>query len=175
LIRRLTLCFSIISIAQGSSAFMVVTGACTRGPRTHLCVGGSGLRSAANPGQPLLKWPACPHWKHAFGFGLCSRRTSLSAVIRASCCLSFLPQTQLKTSVQCKPWRAFYWRVLKTNFSVICTAQETLLSPTKFQRIKLRWTREVGSRERATEWQPIVMGQYCDTSWDGKAKHQVRW
>jgi hypothetical protein len=34
LIRKLTLCFSIVSITQGSSAFMVVTGAWMGGPET---------------------------------------------------------------------------------------------------------------------------------------------
>jgi hypothetical protein len=48
LIRRLILCFSIISIAQVSSPFMVVTGACMGGPRTHHWVGGSGLGSSGN-------------------------------------------------------------------------------------------------------------------------------
>jgi hypothetical protein len=40
-IRRLILCFLIVSIAQGSSVFMVVTGAWMGGPRTCHWVGGS--------------------------------------------------------------------------------------------------------------------------------------
>jgi hypothetical protein len=82
------------------------------GPRTHHWVGGSGLGFPRNWGQyafqwhpqkmgqgpgndflqghSLVKWPACPHWKHVLGFGLCHGRTSLSTVIRASCHLSFL-------------------------------------------------------------------------------------
>jgi hypothetical protein len=39
LIRRLTLCFSIVSIAWDTSAFMVVTGAWMGGPRTHHWMG----------------------------------------------------------------------------------------------------------------------------------------
>jgi hypothetical protein len=41
-------------------------------------------------GHSLLKWPSCPHWKHVCGSGPCPGETSWSAVIRASCCLSFL-------------------------------------------------------------------------------------
>jgi hypothetical protein len=41
-IRRLILCFSTVSIARGSSAFMVVTGDLMGGLRTHFWVGGSG-------------------------------------------------------------------------------------------------------------------------------------
>jgi hypothetical protein len=65
LIRRLTLCFSIVNVAWGSSVFMVVTGAWMRGPRTHHWVGGSGLGSLGNQemlqGHFLLKWPASLH------------------------------------------------------------------------------------------------------------------
>jgi hypothetical protein len=83
-----------------------------KGPGTHHWVGGSGLGSQGSRGQcdfqcfprqmgqgvggsflwehSLLKWPACPLWKHVFRFGLCPREASLSAVIKASCCLSFL-------------------------------------------------------------------------------------
>jgi hypothetical protein len=51
LIRRLTLCFSIMSKTRDSSAFMVVTGAWMGGPRTCHWVEGSGLGSPANQGQ----------------------------------------------------------------------------------------------------------------------------
>jgi hypothetical protein len=111
-IRRLTLCFSIVSITQRSSAFMEVTGACMGGLRTHHCGGGSGLGYPGNRGHcafhcfplqmgqgpsdsflhghSLLKWPGCPYWKHVLGFGLCLREAYLITVIRASCHLSFL-------------------------------------------------------------------------------------
>jgi hypothetical protein len=48
LVRRLTLCFSIVSIAWGSSAFIMVTGAWMGGLGTHHWVGGSGLGSPGN-------------------------------------------------------------------------------------------------------------------------------
>jgi hypothetical protein len=47
-IRKLTLCFSIVSITQNSSAFMVVTGAWMGGSRTCHWVGGSVLSSIRN-------------------------------------------------------------------------------------------------------------------------------
>jgi hypothetical protein len=113
LIRRLTLCFSIVSITQGSSVLMVVTGAWMGGPRTCHWVGGSGLSSPGNRGQFVLQWfppqreqdpggdflrggdslpkcPVCPHWKHVLGVGLYPGGTSLSSAVRASCHLSFL-------------------------------------------------------------------------------------
>jgi hypothetical protein len=83
LIRRLTLCFSIVSKTRGSCDFMVVREACMGGPGTRHWVGGSDLGSPGNqgqcafqcfpqqmgqgpggsflPGHSLLKWPACPH------------------------------------------------------------------------------------------------------------------
>jgi hypothetical protein len=51
LIRRLTLCFSVISITWGSSDFMVVIGAWMGGPMTCHWVRGSGLYSLGNRGQ----------------------------------------------------------------------------------------------------------------------------
>jgi hypothetical protein len=51
LIRRLTLCFSIMSKTWGSPAFMVVREACMGGPGTHQWVGGSDLSSPGNWGQ----------------------------------------------------------------------------------------------------------------------------
>jgi hypothetical protein len=51
---------------------------------------GQGPEGSFLQGHSLLKWPSCPHWKHALGFGLCPRGASLSPVIRASCHLSFL-------------------------------------------------------------------------------------
>jgi hypothetical protein len=82
-IRRLTLCFSTVSKTWGSPAFMLVTGPCMGGPRTHHWVEGSDLHSPENRGQcafqcfprqmgqgprgsflrghSFLKWPACPH------------------------------------------------------------------------------------------------------------------
>jgi hypothetical protein len=111
LIRRLTLCFSIVNITRGSSAFMVVTGACMGGPRTHYWVAASGLHSPGTQrqcgyqcfpwqmghgpedsflqGHSVLKWPACSHCKHVLEFGLCPREASLSTAIRVSCHLSF--------------------------------------------------------------------------------------
>jgi hypothetical protein len=48
LIRRLTLCFSIVSVTQGSPAFTVVTGTWMGGPGPRHWVGGSGLSSPGN-------------------------------------------------------------------------------------------------------------------------------
>jgi hypothetical protein len=50
-IRRLTLCFSIVSKTQGSQAFMVITRAFMGSPGTHHWVGGSGLGSPENQRQ----------------------------------------------------------------------------------------------------------------------------
>jgi hypothetical protein len=50
-IRRLNLCFSIVNIAQGASAFMVVTGAWMGGPGICHWVGNSGLGTPGNRGQ----------------------------------------------------------------------------------------------------------------------------
>jgi hypothetical protein len=50
-IRRLTLCFSIVSKTRGSPAFMVVRVACMGGPGTCHWVGGSDLSSPGNRGQ----------------------------------------------------------------------------------------------------------------------------
>jgi hypothetical protein len=50
-VRRLTLCFLIVSITRGSPAFTVVTEAWIEGPRTHHWVGGSGFGSPGNQGQ----------------------------------------------------------------------------------------------------------------------------
>jgi hypothetical protein len=79
LIRRLTLCFSIVSKTRGYPVFMLVTGACMEGSRTHHWLGGSGLGSPGRTfqsfprqmgqgprgsflqGHSLLKWPICPH------------------------------------------------------------------------------------------------------------------
>jgi hypothetical protein len=112
-VRRLTLCFSVVSITPDSSlCFSGGYRAWMGGSRTRHWVGGSGLCSPGSQGQcafqwfpwqmrqgprgsflrghSLLKWPACPHWKHVLGFGLCPGEVSLSAGIRASSCLSFL-------------------------------------------------------------------------------------
>jgi hypothetical protein len=51
LIRRLTLCFSIVSETWSSPVFMMATGACMGGPRTNYWVEGSGLGSPGNWGQ----------------------------------------------------------------------------------------------------------------------------
>jgi hypothetical protein len=48
LIRKLNLCFSIVSIAWGSSDFLVVTGAWMGGPRTCHWVEGFGLDFLGN-------------------------------------------------------------------------------------------------------------------------------
>jgi hypothetical protein len=96
-IRRLTLCFSVLSKIRSSSALMMVTGACMGGSGTCHWVGGSGFDSPGNQtqcafqcfpwqmgqgpggsflwGHCLLKWPACPHWKHVLRFGLCPGKT----------------------------------------------------------------------------------------------------
>jgi hypothetical protein len=54
-IRRLTLCFSIMSKTQISSAFMVVREACMGGPRTRHWVGGSDLIFPGNQGQCVFQ------------------------------------------------------------------------------------------------------------------------
>jgi hypothetical protein len=112
LIRRLTLCFLIVSITQGSPAFTVAIGAWMGGPKTHHWVVNSGFGCPGN----LVAFQCFPQ-----EMGQCPRGSFLweHSLLKMAC---------LSTLKAC----AQVWTLTQGNLSEHCDQSLLLFNPSSF-------------------------------------------